>query len=157
MMMLTHGIITGALFFLVGVIYDRAHTRDLTEFGGLMARVPTFSILTSLALLASMGLPGLAQFVSEFHVLLGAFQRWGLYVLVAGAGILITAAYSLRIIARMFMGPLNPKWADLKDINRRELVAAVPLAVLMVTLGLFPSLALGLMDTTLTEMAAHFR
>jgi len=157
MMMLTHGIITGALFFLVGVIYDRAHTRDLTEFGGLMARIPTFSILTSLALLASMGLPGLAQFVSEFHVLVGAFQHWGLYILIAGAGILITAAYSLRIIARMFMGPLNPKWADLKDINRRELVVAVPLAVLMVVLGLFPSLALGLMDTTLTEMTAHFR
>lgn len=157
MMMLTHGIITGALFFLVGVIYDRAHTRDLTAFGGLMSRVPSFSILMSLALLASMGLPGLAQFVSEFHVLLGAFQRWGLWVLVAGVGILITAAYSLRIIARMFMGPLNPRWADLKDINRRELVAAVPLAVLMIALGLFPSLALGLMDTTLTEMAAVFR
>jgi NADH-quinone oxidoreductase subunit M len=157
MMMLTHGIITGALFFLVGVIYDRAHTRDLTEFGGLMSRVPSFSILMSLALLASMGLPGLAQFVSEFHVLLGAFQRWGLWVLVAGVGILITAAYSLRIIARMIMGPLNPRWADLKDINRRELVAAVPLAVLMIALGLFPSLALGLMDTTLTEMAAVFR
>jgi len=122
-----------------------------------MARIPTFSILTSLALLASMGLPGLAQFVSEFHVLVGAFQHWGLYILIAGAGILITAAYSLRIIARMFMGPLNPKWADLKDINRRELVAAVPLAALMVVLGLFPSLALGLMDTTLTEMTAHFR
>ena len=157
MMMLTHGIITGALFFLVGVIYERAHTREMTQFGGLMARVPTYSVLMSLALLASMGLPGLAQFVSEFHVLVGAFQRWGLYVIIAGADILLTAAYSLRLIGRMFMGPLNPKWAGLKDMNGRELAATVPLAVLMVALGLFPSMALGLMNTTLTQMAALFR
>ncbi len=156
MMMVTHGVITAALFLLVGVIYERAHTRDLTEFGGLMASVPVFSILMSLALLASMGLPGLAQFVSEFHVLVGGFQRWGLYVIIALLGILVTAAYSLRTIGRMFMGPLNPKWAGLKDIGGRELVAVAPLAALMLILGLFPSVALGLMDTTLTQMATLF-
>ncbi len=157
MMMVTHGVITAALFLLVGVIYERAHTRDLTEFGGLMASVPVFSILMSLALLASMGLPGLAQFVSEFHVLVGGFQRWGLYVIIALLGILVTAAYSLRTIGRMFMGPLNPKWAGLKDIGGRELVAVAPLAALMLILGLFPSVALGLMDTTLTQMATLFK
>jgi len=157
MMMLTHGIITGALFFLVGVIYERAHTRDITAFGGLMASVPVFSVLMSMALLASMGLPGMAQFVSEFHVLVGAFQRWGLWVLIAGLGILVTAAYSLRTIGSMFMGPVNPKSAILKDLGWRELVAILPLALLMVVLGLFPSLALRLMDTTLTEMTAVFR
>jgi len=157
LMMLTHGIITGALFFLVGVIYERAHTRDVTAFGGLMTCIPTFSVLMSLALIASMGMPGLAQFVSEFHVLVGAFERWGLWVLIAGAGILITAAYSLRTIGSMFMGPVNSRWASLKDLSRRELSALLPLAVLMVALGLFPSLALGLMDTTLAEMAAQFQ
>ncbi len=156
MMMVTHGVITAALFLLVGIIYERAHTRDLTEFGGLMASVPVFSVLMSLALLASMGLPGLAQFVSEFHVLVGAFQQWGLYVIIALIGVLVTAAYSLRTIGRMFMGQLNPKWANLKDIEGRELVAVVPLAVLMVVLGLYPSVALGLMDTTLAQMAALF-
>ncbi len=157
LMMLTHGVITGALFFLVGVIYERAHTRELTEFGGLAGRIPVYSTLMSLALLASMGLPGLAQFVSEFHVLIGAFQRWGLWILIAGAGILITAAYSLRTIGKMFMGPLNPKWAGLQEISGRELVAVVPLAVLMLALGLFPSVALGLMNATLANMAAIFR
>ena len=157
MMMLTHGIITGALFFLVGVIYERAHTRDIAAFGGLMSSIPRFSVLMSLALLASMGLPGLAQFVSEFHVLVGAFQTWGLWILIAGAGILLTAAYSLRTIGSMFMGPVDPKWAGLKDISRLELAAVLPLAVLMVVLGLFPSMALGLMDATLTEMTATFR
>ncbi len=157
LMMVTHGIITGALFFLVGVIYERAHTRELTEFGGLAARIPVYSALMSLALLASMGLPGLAQFVSELHVLIGAFQRWGLWTLIAGAGILITAAYSLRTIGIMFMGPLNPKWAALTDISGRELVAVVPLAILMLALGLFPSAALGMMTATLTQMAAIFK
>jgi len=157
MMMLTHGIITGALFFLVGVLYERAHTRDISAFGGLMTAIPTFSVLMSLALIASMGMPGLAQFVSEFHVLVGAFERWGLLVIIAGAGILITAAYSLRTIGSMLMGPVNPKWTGLKDVGGREMAALLPLVVLMVVLGLFPSLALGLMDTTLTEMTAHFR
>ena len=156
LMMLTHGVITGALFFLVGVIYERAHTRELTEFGGLATRIPVYSTLMSLAILASMGLPGLAQFVSELHVLIGAFQRWGLWTLIAGAGILVTAAYSLRTIGKMFMGPLNPKWASLQEISGRELAAVVPLAVLMLALGLFPSLALGLMNATLTHMAALF-
>jgi NADH-quinone oxidoreductase subunit M len=157
LMMLTHGVITGALFFLVGVIYERAHTRELTEFGGLAARIPLYSSLMSLALLASMGLPGLAQFVSELHVLIGAFQRWGLWTLIAGAGILITAAYSLRTIGRMFMGPLNPRWAALEDISVRELVAIAPLTLLMVALGVFPSAVLNIMDATLTQMAAIFR
>jgi NADH-quinone oxidoreductase subunit M len=157
MMMLTHGIITGALFFLVGVIYERAHTREIPAFGGLLATMPIFSVLMSLALLASMGLPGLAQFVSEFHVLIGGFQQWGLWVVIAGAGILVTAAYSLRTIGSMFMGPADPKWTNLGDINKRELVAVVPLAALMFVLGLFPSLALRLMDTTLAEMTAVFR
>ncbi len=156
MMMVTHGVITAALFLLVGIIYERAHTRDLTEFGGLMASVPVFSILMSLALLASMGLPGLAQFVSEFHVLVGGFQQWGLYVIIALIGVLVTAAYSLRTIGRMIMGPVNPRWVGLKDIGGYELVAVVPLAVLMVGLGVFPSLALGLMDSTLAQMAALF-
>jgi NADH-quinone oxidoreductase subunit M len=157
LMMVTHGIITGALFFLVGVIYERAHTRELTEFGGLAARIPLYSSLMSLALLASMGLPGLAQFVSELHVLIGVFQQWGLWALIAGAGILVTAAYSLRTIGRMFMGPLNPRWAALEDISARELAAIAPLAVLMIALGIFPTAVLNLMTATLAQMAAIFQ
>jgi len=98
----------------------------------------------------------LAHELGEFHVLVGGFQQWGLYVIIALIGVLVTAAYSLRTIGRMFMGQLNPKWANLKDIEARELVAVVPLAVLMVVLGLYPSVALGLMDTTLAQMAALF-
>jgi NADH-quinone oxidoreductase subunit M len=110
----------------------------------------------SLALLASMGMPGLAQFVGEFHVLVGAFQRWGLWVVIATIGILVSAAFSLRTIAKMFMGTFNPRWSNLSDLNALELLAAVPLAILMVALGLFPSLLLRLMDTKLKQMTTLF-
>jgi len=154
--MVTHGIITGALFLLVGAIYERTHVRDVNAFGGLAARAPLFAVLMSLGLLASMGLPGLAQFVSEFHALVGAYERFGLYIIFATVGVLIAAAYSLRAIGKMFLGPLNPRWSALADLRGRELVAAAPLAVLMVALGFYPSLLIDLMDTTLTQMAAPF-
>ncbi len=156
MMMVTHGVISAALFFLVGVIYERAHTRDMMDFSGLMSSVPVFSILISLSFLASMGLPGLAQFVSEFHVLVGGFQEWGLWVIIALLGVLLTAAYSLRTIGRMVMGDVDPRWASLKDIGGSELVVILPLAALMLVLGLYPGVSLGLMDATMTQMAALF-
>jgi NADH-quinone oxidoreductase subunit M len=154
--MVTHGIITGALFLLVGIIYERTHTREVGDFGGLATRVPIYSALMSLALLASMGMPGLAQFVGEFHALVGAFQRWGLWVVIATIGILVSAAFSLRTISKMFMGTFNTRWSNLSDLKPLELLVAVPLAILMVVLGLFPSLLLRLMNTTLTQMAALF-
>ncbi|MGH3089399.1 MAG: complex I subunit 4 family protein [Rubrobacteraceae bacterium] len=156
MMMVTHGIISAGLFFLVGVIYDRAHTRDMTEFSGLMSSVPIFSILLSLSFLASMGLPGLAQFVSEFHVLVGGFQQWGLWVIVALIGVLLTAAYSLRTIGRMVMGETDPRWVNLKDVGGSELAVIAPLAALMIVLGVYPGVALGIMTSTMAQMAALF-
>ena len=152
MQMFTHGIITGALFLLVGVIYERTHTRQVTDFGGLSRNVPAYSVAMSLALLASMGLPGLAGFISEFHALVGAWERWGLYVAFASIGILVTAAYSLRTIGRMFMGPFNPRWEGLQDLSPREYAAVLPLMALMIGLGLFPSYALTLMNATLGQM-----
>ena len=157
MQMFTHGIITGALFLLVGVIYERTHTRQVTDFGGLSRNVPAYSVAMSLALLASMGLPGLAGFISEFHALVGAWERWGLYVAFASIGILVTAAYSLRTIGRMFMGPFNPRWEGLQDLSPREYAAVLPLMALMIGLGLFPSYALTLMNATLGQMVAIFK
>ena len=156
MQMFTHGIITAALFLLVGVLYERTHTRQVTDFGGLSRTVPAFSVAMSLALLASMGLPGLAGFISEFHAIVGAWERWGLYVAFASIGILVTAAYSLRTIGRMFMGSFNPRWEGLQDLTVREYAALLPLLLLMVGLGLFPSFALNLMNATLKQMAAVF-
>jgi NADH-quinone oxidoreductase subunit M len=155
--MFAHGIVTGALFLLVGVIYDRTHTREAPNFGGLSQVMPVYAVIMSLALLASMGLPGLAGFIGEFHSLVGAFERWGLYVIIACVGILITAAYSLRAIGQMFMGQFNARWQGLTDMSGRELVAVIPLAVLMVALGLFPGLGLTLMNATLSQMVGAFK
>ena len=151
--MITHGLITGSLFLLVGVIYDRAHTRDMDAFGGLAARFPIFAGLMIIQVMASLGLPGLAGFVGEFLCFLGAFKAWPYYVVVSAIGILVTAAFFLRMIEKVFLGPFNEKWADLKDMNPRELIAIVPLAVLTVMIGLWPKFCLDLIDPTITYLA----
>ena len=153
-MMLAHGIISGGLFLLVGIIYDRTHTMDLGQLSGLSGQVPVYTSLTVLGLLASMGLPGLAQFVGEFQTLIGAFERWGLFVLFALLGILVTATFTLRVISSMFTGELDARWKGMADLGGRELAAAVPLAILTVVLGVLPGLALGLIDATVRAMTA---
>lgn len=151
--MVTHGLITGSLFLLVGVIYDRAHTRDIDAFGGLGARLPVFAGLMTIQVMASLGLPGLAGFVSEFLCFLGAFPAWPYYVAASTIGIIVTAAFFLRMIEKVFLGPFNEKWAGLKDMNLRELVAIVPLAVLTLVIGLWPRFCLDLIDPTVTYLA----
>ncbi|MBI5597989.1 MAG: NADH-quinone oxidoreductase subunit M [Elusimicrobia bacterium] len=154
--MINHGLITGALFFLVGVIYDRAHTRDITAFGGLGARVPVYAGLMAMTCFASLGLPGLAGFVSEFLCFLGAFDKWKLFTILSVSGILVTAAFFLRMLQKVFLGPLNEKWKDLPDMDLRELVSVVPLAVLMLAFGIWPRWVLDLMNPTMTVMAKMF-
>ncbi len=137
--MLAHGVITGALFFLVGVIYDyRAHTRGVGEFGGLGARLPLYSGITIVAMLGSLGLPFLMGFVAEFLIFLGAFQIYPVLTVLALVGVVITVAYFLWTIQRIFFGPLNTRWAALPDMDLREQWALVPLLVLMVLAGVHP-------------------
>ncbi len=157
LMMVTHGVITAGLFFLVGAIYDRAHTREIADFRGLMGRVPRYSAALTLLLLASMGLPGLAQFVSEFHVLIGGFERWGVLVLIAVVGILISASYSLRTIGQMVMGPLDARWVALSDLVPREMVVVVSLTAVTIILGVLPGIMLTLVSPTMAELTSAFR
>ena len=152
MQMFTHGIIVGALFLLVGMLYERAHTREIGDFSGLSRRVPVYSAVMALTLLASMGLPGLAGFISEFHVLVAAFDRWGLWVVIALVGVLITAAYTLRTIGSMFMGDFDARWAKLPDLGAREVLTLTPLVLLMVGLGVFPGAVLNLVTSTLSQV-----
>lgn len=152
MQMFTHGIIVGALFLLVGMLYERAHTREIGDFSGLSRRVPVYSAVMALTLLASMGLPGLAGFISEFHVLVAAFDRWGLWVVIALVGVLITAAYTLRTIGSMFMGDFDARWAKLPDLGAREVLTLTPLVLLMVGLGVFPGAVLNLVTSTLGQV-----
>jgi NADH-quinone oxidoreductase subunit M len=150
--MVNHGIITGSLFFLVGVIYDRAHTRDMNAFGGLGTKLPVYTGMMTVACLASLGLPLLSGFVSEFLCFLGGFQVYARLTAISLVGILITAAFFLIMIKKVFLGPFNTKWENLSDMNVRELLTITPLIVLMIVLGVFPALALEPMNATLTHL-----
>ena len=150
--MFNHGTITAMLFLIVGVIYDRAHTRDLDAFGGLAITMPKYTGIMSVAFFAALGLPGLSGFISEAFSFLGAFQTFRILTMIATLGIVLTAGYMLWTLQRVFLGQPNEKWASLPDINGRELFTLVPLAVVVVVLGIYPSLMLDLMTSSLNHL-----
>ncbi len=145
--MITHGIITGCLFFLVGVIYDRAHIRDINSFGGLAKRMPIYAGLMMMASFASLGLPTLAGFVSEFLVFLGSFGTYKIFTGLALLGVAITAGYFLWMIQRVFLGELNRRWADLPDMDGGEIAATAPLMALTLFIGVYPYPILKIINT----------
>ncbi|HEX2988202.1 MAG TPA: NuoM family protein [Chloroflexota bacterium] len=138
--MFTHGTITGMLFLMVGLVYDRTHTRIIDKLGGLGARMPAIAVLFVVAGLASLGLPGMSGFVAEFLVFIGAFPVWQLATLLAAFGIVITAGYLLWMLQRVFMGPLPAQWSGLGDAGRLELFNVGLLVVAIVGVGIFPSI-----------------
>jgi NADH-quinone oxidoreductase subunit M len=152
--MVNHGIITGMLFLLIGVIYDRTHSRDIAGFGGLAANVPVFAGFMIFASFASLGLPLLAGFVGEFLCFVAAFERpqYRLLTGISLLGLILTAAFFVRMIKQVFFGPLNEKWKNLRDINTREMVSIAPLAALTVVLGIYPGLILDPVTETLRHV-----
>jgi NADH-quinone oxidoreductase subunit M len=147
--MVNHGVSTGALFLLVGVIYDRRHTRMVDEFGGLAKVMPLYAALFVIVTFASVGVPGTNGFVGEFMVITGAFASEqlgvfsGIQTVGAAAGVILAAVYMLGVVQKMFFGPLeNPKNERLPDLNRREVLALAPLIALIFIIGLFPSILL---------------
>ncbi|TMJ09636.1 MAG: NADH-quinone oxidoreductase subunit M [Bacillati bacterium ANGP1] len=156
--MVAHGVITGALFLIVGVLYDfRAHTRGVDEFGGLGARLPMYTGITMVAMLASLGLPGLMGFVAEFFIFVGSFGIFPYLTVVAVTGVIFTAAMFLWTIQRIFLGPFNERWAGLPDMDTREKISLVPLAVLMVIFGLYPRPLLDVINAAMTTLVAMVR
>ena len=152
--MFNHGTITGGLFLLVGVLYDRAHTRDLNAFGGLGAKMPAYSGILIFFSLASLGLPALSGFVSEFLVLLGTFQVYRWFAVLSCIGIILAASYLLYMIQRVLLGPLNPKWSNLPDINAREIFTLAPLMIVILALGVYPKLILHFIIPSLNTLLA---
>ncbi len=147
--MINHGISTGALFLLVGVLYDRRHTRLLDEFGGLAKVMPVYATLFIVVTLSSIGLPGTNGFVGEFMVITGTFTSNklghfnGIQAVGAALGVILGALYMLGVVQRVFFGPITRKEnRNLEDINRREIVALAPLVLLVFVIGLFPNLLL---------------
>jgi NADH-quinone oxidoreductase subunit M len=150
--MFNHGTITAMLFLIVGVLYDRAHTRDLDAFGGLAITMPKYTGVMTVAFFAALGLPGLSGFVSEAFSFLGAFQTFRTLTIIATLGIVLTAGYMLWTLQRVFLGQPNEKWASLPDINGRELFTLVPLGVIVLVLGLYPSFMLDLMTSSMNHL-----
>jgi NADH-quinone oxidoreductase subunit M len=148
----THGLISSMLFLIVGVIYDRAHHREIEGFGGLAKVVPEYTAVMGLAFFASLGLPGLAGFVSEFLVLNGSFMNLPWHTALAALSAIITAAYYLWTIQRMFLGQLNPKYAQLTDLNWRERLTLYPLAALTLVFGFYPNVMLSLINADLFRL-----
>lgn len=137
--MVSHGLSTGALFLLVGMIYDRRHTRMIQDFGGLWKQVPLFSAILLVVTFASIGLPGLNGFVGEFLILLGAFGVTPLWTAAAATGVVLGAVYMLWMYRRVIFGPLaDPANASLRDLNTRELVLLAPILFLIVLMGVYP-------------------
>ena len=152
--MISHGLITGALFLLVGVLYDRAHTREIAAFGGLGAKLPVYSAIMVFFAMASLGLPGMSGFISEFMVFVGSFMVLNkVMVAIAVLGVVLGAAYILRMVQRVFLGDFNlSRWGGLTEINFREIVTVAPLMVLTLWIGIYPKPLSDLLSATLENL-----
>ncbi len=138
--MVNHGLSTGALFMLIGVLYERRHTRLMKDYGGILVKVPVFGAFFMIAIFSSVGLPGLNGFVGEFTILLGTFAQNRIFAVFATAGIVLAAWYLLTAVRRVMFGPFNKANEHLTDMNSREVVAALVLTVFFFILGVFPNL-----------------
>lgn len=154
--MFNHGTITAQLFLLVGVIYDRAHHREIEGFGGLAHSMPRYAVWTAIAFFAALGLPGMSGFISEILVFIGGFKVWPVYTVISATGVVLTAAYILWTYQRIFLGKLNEKYKVIEEISAREMLTLAPLAVIVFILGVYPKAMLDMMDATLTGINAIF-
>ncbi len=161
--MVNHGISTGALFLLVGVIYDRRHTRDLDDFGGLAKVMPVYATLFVIVAMSSIGLPGTNGFIGEFMILSGTFASEALhpwpriFVIFATLGVILAAIYMLHAVLKMFWGPTKKESEGLPDVTWREAVAIVPLVLLVFWIGLYPRTFLEPMDSSVDRFVSRFQ
>ena len=162
--MVNHGVSTGALFLLVGVIYDRRHTRQVEEFGGLAKVMPVFATLWLIVTFASVGVPGTNGFVGEFMIIMGTYvsprlgKFSGIDATLAAFGVILGAVYMLSVTQKMFFGPLsNPKNRRLPDVNAREVFALTPLIIMIFVIGLFPNMFLERMNDAVNAFDLRYR
>jgi NADH-quinone oxidoreductase subunit M len=150
--MFSHGLITGLLFFCVGVIYDHAHTREIAVFGGVAKKMPLLATLFTFAGLASLGLPGLAGFVAEYITFTASFRILTVITIISVFTMILTASYLLWMLKRVFFGPFNPKWNWLPDASTREMVPLYALAAVIVFVGVYPVTLINVITPSLSHI-----
>jgi NADH-quinone oxidoreductase subunit M len=151
--MVSHGLISGALFLCVGVMYDRLHSREISAYGGVINTMPMFAAFMTLFALANSGLPGTSGFVGEFLVILASFKANFWYAFLAGLTLILGAAYTLWLVKRVIFGPVaNEGVAALKDLNGREFLVLGVLAVAVLALGVWPAPLLDVMQPTVRHL-----
>ena len=151
--MINHGLSTGALFLLVGMIYERRHTRMIADFGGLTKKMPIFAIFFMIITLSSIGLPGLNGFVGEFLVLVGVFKSNVVYAVLAATGVVLSACYMLWMFQRVMFNKLtNPENKKLKDIDKREWALLLPITILVFWIGIYPKPLISRMDASVNHL-----
>ena len=139
--MISHGVVSGALFLCVGVIYDRMHTRDINFYGGLVNRMPIYATVFMIFMLGSVGLPGTSGFIGEFLVIVGAFKYSSIVVIGSATGIVLSAIYMLYLYKRIIFGEMsNEKLSEILDLNNREKIILIPLAIAVIFIGIFPNI-----------------
>ena len=153
--MVNHGISTGALFLLVGMIYERRHTRQIAELGGLQKSAPLLAGVFTVVMLSSIGLPGLNGFVGEFLVLVGVFNAHRWYAVVATGGVVLASLYLLWAYQRVFHGPAEGDNADVPDLRLREGLVLAPLLALIVALGVYPKPVIERMEPAVDALVEH--
>jgi NADH-quinone oxidoreductase subunit M len=154
--MLAHGVISAALFLIVGVVYDRIHSREIAAYGGLVHRMPGYSLIFMIFMLGSVGLPGTAGFVGEFLVLVGAFKANTWVAALAATGLILGAAYMLYLYRRVIFGSLTKdSLAAIKDMSLREVAIFAPLIVLVILMGVYPAPFLDIMHVSVANMITN--
>ena len=159
--MINHGLSTGALFLIVGMIYERRHTKEIAKFGGLMKVMPVFSVIFLIVVFSSIGLPGLNGFIGEFLVLIGSFNSVNLgssyYVIISTTAVILAAVYLLWLYQRVMLGPIeNEDNRNLKDINKWELASIIPILVFIVWIGIQPNTFLKITENSVKKVITNF-
>lgn len=150
--MTAHGLVAGAMFLLVGLLYERTHTRNILDYSSLVRVMPRFALFMTITLFAAMGLPGTVGFIAELHAIVGGFQEWGNLMILLGVSILIGTAYAMRTIGMLFTGPVKPQMRDIEDLKLYELIAAGVLVAAIVLFGLWPAPLIDLSLATVNQM-----
>ncbi|MGD2075404.1 MAG: NADH-quinone oxidoreductase subunit M [Gammaproteobacteria bacterium] len=156
MQMVAHGLVAASLFLLLGLLYERTHTRDVNHYSSLIQVTPRFALFTSLALLGGMAIPGTAGFIAELHAIVGGFERWGWVLVLVSVGTLISAAYSVRTMGRLFTGPVRPRMRNVADLCAVEMTAAGLLAAGIIGFGVAPGPVLSLTAASVARLSGMF-